>query len=58
MNMLHAIIDIGSNTIRLSIYDCSQNGKFSRVSGKKVAAGLAGYVRNGEMTEKGVHAAC
>ena len=56
--MLHAIIDIGSNTIRLSVYDCSQNGTFSRVSGKKAAAGLAGYVRDGEMTEKGVRAAC
>ncbi len=40
---MYAIIDIGSNTIRLSIYKVSNNG-FVQVLNKKTMAGLIGYV--------------
>lgn len=38
--MICGIIDVGSNTIRLSIYRC-ENGTFKLLLGKKVMAGLA-----------------
>lgn len=55
--MLHAVIDIGSNTIRLCVYDCSLQGSFSQILGRKVTAGLAGHTENGELTQKGIDAA-
>ncbi len=56
--MLHAVIDIGSNTIRLSVYDCAPDGAFSLALARKVTAGLAGYVENGELSSEGMDAAC
>lgn len=56
--MLHAVIDIGSNTIRLSVYECTPDRSFSPVIGRKVTAGLAGYVKDGEMQPEGIAGAC
>lgn len=54
---MYGIIDIGSNTIRLVVYEVS-NGDVSRVFNKKITAGLAGYInKDHEMTKKGVRTA-
>lgn len=44
--MLYGIIDMGSNSVRLSIFR-EENGVITQVIGKKVMAGLAGYVKRG-----------
>jgi len=54
----HAIIDIGSNTIRLVIFEVDRkNETFSQVFNKKIMAGLAGYVDEGSLSERGIHRA-
>lgn len=50
------IIDVGSNTIRLSIYQCSETD-FHLLLNKKVTAGLAGYVREGVLSPEGIQTA-
>ena len=49
---MYGIIDIGSNTIRLVLYDV-QDGRIRPMLNKKYTAGLAGYVKKGRMSEKG-----
>ncbi len=51
--MLYGIIDLGSNTIRLCIYNC-ENGAFSLLLNEKSFAGLVGYVENARMNAYGV----
>ena len=46
--MLYGIIDMGSNSVRLSIFR-EENGVITQVIGKKVMAGLAGYVKKGRL---------
>lgn len=54
---MYAVIDIGSNTIRLNIYEYKNNELYLMLS-KKITAGLAGYVnRNGNLTKKGANVA-
>ena len=55
--MICASIDVGSNTIRLSIYQCETDG-IKLLLNKKTMAGLAGYVEDGALSPKGVHKAC
>lgn len=55
--MLCGIVDMGSNSIRLSVYQC-ENGKFSQIINKKIMAGLAGYVKKGKLTNQGIQKAC
>ena len=55
--MLYGIIDLGSNTIRLSIYKWEQ-GNITLLLHKKTMAGLIGFVKNGVMSEKGIRRAC
>lgn len=45
-----AIVDLGSNTIRLSLYNTLENGGFETLFSKKYMAGLAGYVSHGCMS--------
>lgn len=53
-NMMYAVIDIGSNTIRLVIYSM-ENSSPCPMLNKKYSAGLAGYVNeNNEIGEEGV----
>ena len=54
---MYAIIDVGSNTVRMNIYKIEQ-GQLSLVMGKKEAVGLASYVKNGQMLPEGVNSAC
>lgn len=55
--MICASIDVGSNTIRLSIYQCETDG-IKLLLNKKTMAGLAGYVEDGALSPKGIHKAC
>ncbi len=51
--MIFAIIDIGSHTVRLAIYE-RKNGADSLLAKKKFAMGLAGYLKNNVMAEEGI----
>mgnify|MGYP003231509907 CR=1 FL=1 len=53
----YAVIDIGSNTVRMVIYtaeDTAFHGLFS----KKYTLGLAGYIQDGVMSQEGIHKLC
>ena len=51
--MLYGIVDVGSNTIRLGVYDC-EGPAFRVLLAKKETAGLAGYVRKGNLSAQGI----
>ena len=50
------IIDVGSNTVRLSIYQW-EGRQFRLLMNKKEMAGLAGYIREGALSDAGIQAA-
>ena len=57
--MNHAVIDLGANTIRLSIYTYETNPTtgdiaFQRIFTRKETAGLAGYVTHGILSDEGI----
>lgn len=54
--MKYAVIDIGSNTIRLCVYQ-AEGEAFHLLFSEKVMAGLAGYVRNGALSPAGIRQA-
>ena len=56
--MLHAVIDIGSNTIRLSVYDCSRKDKIVQKAGGRAIAGLAACTKDGALTREGIEKVC
>lgn len=55
--MKQAVIDIGSNSMRLTVYETGQ-GTFTILFKDKIMAGLAGYVENGVLTQEGISQAC
>ena len=55
--MICGIVDLGSNTIRLSIYQY-ENSMTKLMLSKKSVAGLLGYVSDGVMNAKGIAKAC
>lgn len=55
--MTYGIIDVGSNTVRLCIYEV-KDGKVKALFNNKTTAGLIGYVNDGELTQKGIKKAC
>lgn len=55
--MKYALIDMGSNSIRMTVYDISHTG-FKILFKEKIMAGLAGYVENGILTQEGIDQAC
>ncbi len=55
--MVYGIIDLGSNTIRLSIFKY-EDGKIRLLQNKKAIAGLAACVEGGGLTEIGISKAC
>lgn len=57
ISMICGIVDLGSNTIRLSIYDYT-DGTMKLLLSKKSIAGLLGYVTDGALSQKGVAKAC
>ena len=55
--MIHGIIDIGSNTVRMAVYRI-EYGKLELLLKKKHAVGLAAYVKENRMTQEGIDRAC
>ena len=54
--MIYSLVDLGSNTVRLSVYQC--DGKSLKVLfSRKVNLGLAGYVQEGLLSEEGIYRA-
>lgn len=55
--MLHGIIDIGSNTIRMAIYSV-ECGKVELLTKKKHTVGLAAYIKENIMQKEGIEKTC
>ena len=55
--MLYAIIDVGSNSIRMTVFR-HENEKLDMLMNKKSMAGLAGYVEKGALNEAGIKKCC
>lgn len=55
--MKQAIIDIGSNSIRLTLYETREQS-FRILFREKIMAGLAGYVEDGKLSAEGIECAC
>ena len=55
--MDYGVIDLGSNTIRLSVFRYEE-GKIRLVQNKKTIAGLASCIKDGGLTEIGIVRAC
>jgi Exopolyphosphatase len=55
--MLYAIVDLGSNTIRLCIYEYSDH-TISLLFEKKTMAGLMNFVNNQHLSKEGMDKAC
>lgn len=53
---MYAVIDIGSNTIRLVLYKII-DGQLKQTLNNKEAAGLVGYVEDGRLSQKGIEKA-
>jgi len=51
--MIHGVIDIGSNTVRLNVY-VYKNHQFKLLISKKEKLGLAMYVKNRILSEEGI----
>ena len=51
--MLHAIIDIGSNTIRMAVYQI-EGRSFDLLLKRKHTVGLAGYLDRGHLVREGI----
>ena len=52
-----AVIDIGSNTIRLSAFQY-EGDNIQPLMNRKMMAGLASYVKDGALTDEGIHMTC
>lgn len=48
-----AVIDLGSNTVRMTVYDPTDTG-FRSILSQKETVGLIGYTRDGLLTEEGI----
>jgi len=55
--MKQALIDIGSNSMRLSLYETDEAG-FRILFREKIMAGLAGYAKNRVLSHDGIECAC
>lgn len=55
--MIYGVIDLGSNTIRLTVYRIKSKG-FKTLFYQKTMAGLAGYVKKGMLAREGIEKAC
>ena len=52
---VYSVIDIGSNSIRLTVYECPSPHQISVVFRTKDITGLAGFVnQKGELVEEGM----
>lgn len=55
--MIHGIIDIGSNTVRMAIYKV-EHGKLEMLMKKKYPVGLAAYIKGNRMQQEGIDKTC
>ena len=55
--MLYAIVDLGSNTIRLCIYEKTKDSLKS-IFEKKTMAGLVNYIKNDRLSTAGIERTC
>ncbi len=55
--MNQAIIDIGSNSMRLTVYETEQTS-FKILFNEKIMAGLAGYIQHDCLSTEGISRAC
>lgn len=52
------VIDVGSNTVRLCVYDVSiEKRKFKTIMNRKIMAGLAAYIVDGALSDEGIEQA-
>jgi exopolyphosphatase/guanosine-5'-triphosphate,3'-diphosphate pyrophosphatase len=56
--MITGIIDVGSNTIHLTLFKYTDDGTFHALMDEKVYAGLAGYIEDQSLSAKGIAALC
>lgn len=56
--MNYSIIDIGSNSIRMSVYRTDKKGGFTQLFSEKEMAGLINYIADNKMTEDGIDKIC
>lgn len=54
--MRYAIVDIGSNTMRLNVYEVSAD-EIHQLFSKKTVAGLSSYIEDGKLNQKGMEKA-
>ena len=54
--MKYAVIDVGSNTVRLCVYDvlCPEKRKFKTIMNRKIMAGLTAYIVDGAFSDEGI----
>lgn len=52
-----AVIDIGSNSMRLTVYHANRNA-FKILFKEKIMTALAGYVESGRLSDEGIKTAC
>ena len=51
--MIYGVVDVGSNTVRLCVYDVTDDGRKAKIIiNRKSMAGSASYVVDGEMTRE------
>ena len=51
---MYVIIDIGSNTVRMAVYNIEKDNSFNQIMSNKVSCGLAGYIEDDEMNAEGI----
>lgn len=56
--MKKALVDLGSNTVRLSVYQVFEDGSFSLLFSEKEMAGLVNYISDKRMSVEGFDKAC
>ena len=54
--MKYAVIDVGSNTVRLAVYQM-ENQTFEAVFSQRFTVGLAGYIQDDVMSQDGIRKA-
>lgn len=52
--LMYVIIDIGSNTVRMVVYNIEKDNSFNQIMSNKVSCGLAGYIEDDEMNAEGI----
>ena len=56
--MKHAIVDIGSNTVKMQIYHSESTGNFHKEGSVTKSAGLIRYIQDGKMSTEGIDLLC